>query len=77
MNDDTSPIDEYLYRVNKTVVDLADESGIGFKTIYEIKAGRRRPGIDTLQALETASGGAISIRRMIDWLNRQPKGQEE
>lgn len=58
------------------IVEWAQESGIAFKTIFDLKAARRlNPKVDTLAKIEAGTGGEVTLRQMLDWINRQKRKQ--
>lgn len=74
---DICPLQAWFDEHPDTVIaEWAADAGIAFKTIFDLKAGRRlNPQLETLTKIETATAGAVTLRQMMDWINRQKRKQ--
>ena len=75
--DSRHPLAIWIERKGLSVeYDFAPRCGYHFVTIYALMRGaKRRPGAGLLEAIQTATGGEVTITEMLEWQRRH--GQRE
>ena len=75
MVDDQCPLEAYFETTGEKKVDFMERTGISVRTLYDILGRKNRDyGIMTLQKIETATGGVVSLRAMAEWLTKERTG---
>lgn len=63
------PLAEWLEEEDIGAIPFAAEVGLAHKTVYNTLQGDvLNPTADTLLAIESGTGGAVSVRKQLDWL---------
>lgn len=75
IEEDPCPLVAWLDRVGESKVDFIERSGMSNRTLYDLlNATNKDYGIFNLQRIEVATRGEVTMRMIVDWLNRKQKG---
>lgn len=68
------PLDIWLLENNISLPAFAAAHHLGMRTLYEHVNGEvKNPGVLSLQAIEKATGGDVSIAKQIAWFKGRKK----
>ena len=62
------PLAVWLEHHDVPVVRFARQTGLSKKTVYNLLNGSNRFRIDTLLAVQEATGGEVTVDKMADWV---------
>lgn len=66
-----NPLAVWLEKVGESKTDFMRRSGMKRRTLYDILGDVKKDyGILTLSRIEEATGGAVTVRKIVDWLNK-------
>lgn len=68
------PLAIWLEKHGESAMEFAEFVGVSFSTIYHLMSGRTKmPQVPTLQAIQTGTGGEVTIQEMIAWTQKQQR----
>lgn len=73
MKNPLHPLRVWLNRRKISLPQFAASSGIKQRTLYESVEGERDPKLSTLQAIETATSGAVTVAKQAAWFKGRAK----
>lgn len=69
------PLETYLDEIGETKKDFSARARLPWSTLFDILRGiTDNPTIATLGKIEAATGGAVTIRMMTEWLGSRTDG---
>ena len=71
MDAEINPLRAWLDRVGETGVAFQERTGLSSRTLYDVLGDvPKNFGILTLRRIEEATGGEVTVRQIIDWMER-------
>lgn len=68
------PLMPWLKKANMTRPVFATKHGLKFRTLYDHTQGDvAEPKLSTMQAIEDATGGVVTVAKQAAWFKRQAK----
>jgi transcriptional regulator with XRE-family HTH domain len=72
-----NPLAAWLKKNNLTAYAFADLAGIAMRTAYRFAQDEKvQFETKTLLKIEAATGGEVTLRQLINWLNQPPPAKE-
>jgi transcriptional regulator with XRE-family HTH domain len=71
------PLDAFLTKYGKSVVAFCEEAGCAQRTVYDLLNGARKDySLSTLQKIEAATGGEVTLRSLAEWIAEPREGED-
>lgn len=69
--DDICPLERYFQESDETKTEFMRRTGVKHRTLFDLLGGVNKDyGVRNLRKIETGTGGRVTIRMMVEWLDR-------